>query len=70
MKKFIALFALLAVGSLAQGQNLADHPNARNDRMPSAMVAQQDGGHAYRRADHRRAKNHHRKHHRKHHHKM
>ena len=70
MKKFIALFALLAAGTVAQAQNLADHPNARNDRMPSDVAAQQAGSHAYRRADHRGAKHHHRKHHRKHHHKM
>lgn len=38
MKKFIALLAILAASSLAQGQNtgaLADHPEARNDRMSS-----------------------------------
>ena len=70
MKKFIALFALLAAGTLAQAQNLADHPNARNDRMPSDAVAQHDGAHAYRRADHHRVRHYHRKHHRKAHHKM
>jgi hypothetical protein len=71
MKKFIAMFAVLAASTLAQAQAPADHPNARNDRMPSASVAEPAHAHNYPRADHRGSKkHHHRKHHRKHHHKM
>lgn len=65
MKKLIAVFAVLAASSLAQAQNLGNHPDARNDRVPTAQGAEQ-GSRAYRRAEHRRMKHHrkHRRHHR------
>ena len=70
MKKFIAIFAVLAASSFANAQGISGHPDARNDRMPSAYAAEQRATPAYRRADHRRMKMGHHRHHRKHHHNM
>jgi hypothetical protein len=70
MKKFIAVFAILAASSLAQAQNmgaLADHPEARNDRMPSSYVANDSHPKASKKAHYHGKKMHHRKHHHHHH---
>lgn len=69
MKKILALLALIAASAVAQAQPLAGHPDARNDRMPSATVAEHHNSHAYKRAAHHRARHHHHRKH-KHHHKM
>ena len=60
MKKFIAMFAVLAASTLAHAQAPADHPDA----------PERGHAHTYPRADHRVSKKHHHRHHRKHHHKM
>lgn len=71
MKKFIAMFAVLAASTLAHAQAPADHPDARNDRMPATATAERGHAHTYPRADHRGSKkHHHHRHHRKHHQKM
>ena len=65
MKKFIALFALLAAGSLAQAQNSgapANHPEARNDRMPSSYNVRDNHHRVGKKVHHHGKKHHHRKH--------
>ena len=65
MKKLIVLFALLAAGSLAQAQNtgaLANHPEARNDRMPSSHAVSDNRHRVGKKVHHHGKKHHHRKH--------
>ncbi len=75
MKKFIALFAILAASSLAQAQNLgapANHPEARNDRMPSSYSVDDKHHRVGKKVSHGKKAHHHGKkhHHRKHHRAM
>lgn len=68
MKKFIAMFAILAASSLAQAQNMGappNHPDARNDRMPSSSAVHERSHVVGKKAHHHGKKKHH---HRKHHH--
>lgn len=70
MKKVIAIFAvMLATSGLAQAQNtslLGDHPDARNDRMPSSHSVENPNPRAHKKPQHH-VKAHHQRHHRKHH---
>lgn len=70
MKKVIAMFAvLLATSGVVQAQNtnlLADHPDARNDRMPSSYSVENHNPRVIKKSHHHAKARHHR-HHRKHH---